>query len=153
MFDFGHDRVRVSFMSSPPDATFPAQAARSVKILIVEDHAATRDAMRLLLTGALGERTVEIRIAESGEAAVALVEAEAPDLVIMDIALPGMNGIDATRLIRKIAPFADVVMHSNSDMDIYREMSAAAGARVFVSKRHTGRELVPAIVQLIDQPA
>lgn len=140
-------------MPLPPDAPPAASEVRRVSVLIVEDHVATREALQVLLQGALADRGLHIRVAESAELAISLVEAEAPDIVIMDITLPGMNGIEATEIIRRIAPATDVVMHSNSDMDIYREMSARVGASAFVSKRHTGRELVPAVLGLLNPAA
>lgn len=136
-----------------PNAPPEASPVRRISILIVEDHTATREALHVLLHGALAGHGLHIQTAESAESAISLVEADAPDIVIMDITLPGMNGIEATQIIRRIAPATDVVMHSNSDMDIYREMSARVGASAFVSKRHTGRELVPAILDLLKPAA
>jgi DNA-binding NarL/FixJ family response regulator len=135
-----------------PPSSDPS-VARKIKLLIVEDHAATREALHALLGGAVGEHRLQIWVADSAEAAICLVETEAPDIVIMDISLPGMNGIEATRIIRRLAPATDVVMHSNNDTESYREMSASVGASAFVSKRHTARELVPAILEILKPAA
>jgi two-component system response regulator YesN len=66
----------------------------------------------------------------------------------MDIALPGMNGIEATREIQARHPGTRVVMHSSNDMPIYREESLAAGAVAFVSKSATASELIPTLAGL-----
>lgn len=119
------------------------------KVLIVEDHVATRNAVSALLSWAFPG--CQLSIAACAESAFALCEAETPDLVIMDIGLPGMNGIEATRRIRTRHPGTQVVMHSNSDMQVYQDESMLAGAVAFVSKRRTSLELVPVIAHLFAQ--
>jgi NarL family two-component system response regulator LiaR len=114
-------------------------------ILIVEDHPATQAAM-LGLLGASFEGA-RVLAAGSAEDALALCAAQAPHLVIMDIVLPGMNGIEAAREIQARHPGTRVVMHSN-DMPIYREESLAAGAVAFVSKSATASELIPTLAGL-----
>ncbi len=136
-------------------ATTPSTAAADLarcqpaKVLIVEDHAATRNAVSALLAWAFP--ACRLLIAPSAEGAFALCDVEAPDLVIMDIALPGMNGIEATRHIKALYPGTQVVMHSNSDMQVYQDESMLAGAGAFVSKRRTSLELVPVIIRLFSR--
>ncbi len=115
-------------------------------ILIVEDHPATQAAM----LGLLGASFAGARVLAAGcaEDALALCATQAPHLVIMDIALPGMNGIEATREIQARHPGTRVVMHSSNDMPIYREESLAAGAVAFVSKSATASELIPTLASL-----
>ena len=118
-----------------------------VAILVVEDHPATRNAvMELLGTAFPGYRLLE---ADSAESAFPLFEAHAPRLVLMDIVLPGMNGIQATRLIKESRQETLVVMYSSGDMPIYREESMAVGASAFVGKGRTYKELVPVISGLL----
>ncbi|MET0377759.1 MAG: response regulator transcription factor [Spongiibacteraceae bacterium] len=116
-------------------------------ILIVDDHPAIRDAVMALLDGVFPE--CQLLVAESAEVALALCATATPDVVIMDISLPGMNGIEATQHIRIQFPTTRVVMHSNSDMQVFRDESAAAGAAAFVCKGRTSCELVTVISQLL----
>ena len=117
-----------------------------ITILIVEDHAPTLMAVQQLVSAAFpGYR---ILAAESGEQALELCASNSPHLVVMDIALPGIDGIEATRRIRALLPDTSVVMHSSHDMQIDRDGSAAAGAGAFVTKNRTFVDLVPAMAGL-----
>jgi DNA-binding NarL/FixJ family response regulator len=119
----------------------------SATILLVDDH----DAMRGLLRELIGAAFPACRVLEasSGEAAVELCRAEKPEVVVMDILLPGMTGIQATRRIKALLPHAQVVMHSSNDASPYRDDSAAAGASAFVAKSQSHSKLVPAIAALL----
>jgi two-component system invasion response regulator UvrY len=116
-------------------------------ILIVEDHAAIATALQVLLRRAFP--ACQLHVADTAESALTHCEAQAPDIVIMDISLPGMNGIEATRRIKAMCPATDVVMHTGNDMPIFQEESATVGATAFVSKRDTTKSLVPVISRLM----
>src|SRR5687768_6295449 len=94
--------------------------------LIVDDHEATLDRLQKLLARAYPGDV--IRTAASAEEALALCSTAVPDLIIMDIGLPGQNGIEATRQIKALSPAVRVVMHSNHDHAVYREHCVKAGA-------------------------
>lgn len=116
-------------------------------ILIVDDH---RPTVLLLLDMLANAFPTQVMLtACSAEEALAMCQANAPLVVVMDIGLPGTNGIDATREIKALSSAVGVVMHSNYDLAIYRERCTAVGADAFVSKARTHGELVPAIASLL----
>jgi DNA-binding NarL/FixJ family response regulator len=119
----------------------------SPSILIVEDHDLLRESMRDLLAGRFPAcRIVE---AEDGQMAVSLATELRPLIVIMDINLPGTNGLDAARAIRQILPSSAVVIHSMEDSPAIRERAAAAGAVAYVSKGQGIRRLIEIIEEIM----
>ena len=121
-------------------------------ILIVEDHPATRQAVVALFDGALLNGVLpscRLMAVDSAEGALSLCADEVPAVVIMDISLPGMNGIEATQRIRAQFPQVQVVMHSSNDMQVYRDESAAVGACAFVSKGRNSSELIAVVSRLL----
>ena len=101
-------------------------------ILVVDDHGRFRASLRDWLEHRLPD--VEVLEAASGEEAVAIVEDWRPDLVLMDIGLSGMDGLQATRCIRRRRPDTAVVVVSLHATERHRADSAAAGAVRHVSK-------------------
>jgi PAS domain S-box-containing protein len=121
---------------------------QSVRILIVDDQERARQAFRLLLSpradlSVCGE-------ACDGIEAVAQAKALKPDVILMDVSMPRMNGIAATRVIRNEVPEADVILVSQNEPAVVREQAAGSTARGYVSKDNIGRELLPAIERLLD---
>ena len=116
-------------------------------ILIVEDH----DAVRRSLRDWLGVEFPQCRVIEaaSGEEAIALIQVESPRLVVMDISLPGMSGIEATRQIKAALPSAQVVMLTIHENDTYRADATMAGASAYVPKRVMQTELIPTLAALL----
>jgi len=116
-------------------------------ILIVDDH----DVLRKLLETNLHEWFSEVRVLDAADAetAVDLALRERPDAVIMDIALPGMNGIEATRLIKKQLPQTPVIILSVHELDAYKNDATEAGADAYVPKPFSTRELVERVHTLL----
>jgi len=115
----------------------------TVRILIADDHRILREGLRALLDQ---EPDFEIVAeAENGHEAVDAAERLRPDVIIMDIAMPDMSGIDATELIRKVVPEAKVLALSmHSEKRFVREM-ARAGANGYLLKDSAFDELIRAI--------
>jgi len=87
--------------------------------------------------------------ATSGEQAITLIQIESPRLVLMDISLPGMSGIEATRQIKAALPSAQIVMLTIHEGDTYRADAIAAGASAYVPKRVMQTGLVPTLAALL----
>lgn len=124
---------------------------KEIRVLVVDDHAILRDGIHSLL-----ERQEGIRVvgeASNGREALEQVEEVHPDLVLMDIAMPEMNGLDATRLIKERYPEIKVLILTQHDNREYVTPLLQAGASGFVLKRSGGREVVMAIRQVFEQGA
>lgn len=102
-----------------------------LRVLLCDDHPVVRDGLRLLL-GELGMDVVGE--AATGEAAVEAVEALMPDVVVMDLHLPGMSGVDATRVIKKRHPQVGVLVLTMLDDDAALLASLRAGANAYLLK-------------------
>lgn len=112
-------------------------------ILLVDDHKLMRDGLRLIL-----ERGSEFRVvgeAESGAEAVQFCKKSRPDLVVMDIGLPGMNGIEATTEIARHSPQTRVLILSMYDDENSVVSALRSGARAFVLKKASSADLVDAL--------
>ncbi len=114
-----------------------------MKIVICDDQALIRDGLEMLLRL---ERDIEVvGLAQDGAEAVDLVAEQRPDLVLMDLKMPGMNGIEATRRIRAHYPEAKVLVLTTYDDDEWLFDALRAGAAGYLLK-DTGRsEVVKAI--------
>ena len=118
-------------------------------ILIVEDHDAVRTSLRDWLSATFPDWTLVE--AKSGEEAVDLALARPPDVVLVDIGLPGMNGIETTRHIKAVVPQAQVVMLTIYEAPEYQADAAAAGASAYIVKRRMHTELIPVLARLLSQ--
>jgi two-component system response regulator NreC len=114
-----------------------------IRILLVDDHAVVRAGLRMLL-GADPELQI-IGEAENGAQALCLTDELAPDVVLMDISMPDMNGIEATRKIKEQAPNVTVLALTMHEDDQYFFEMLAAGASGYVPKRAAPNDLLSAI--------
>lgn len=112
-------------------------------ILLAEDHTAVRASLAAFFE-AQDDFDV-VATASDGREAVGLVEELAPDLVLMDIRMPTLDGIEATRLIKAARPETRVVLLSAYEQDDLMAAGADAGAEGFMLKGVSGAELVAAI--------
>lgn len=116
-------------------------------ILIVEDHDALRDSLKTWLGTIF--KDCNILQAKNGEEALDRVFAHSPDIVLMDVMLPKMNGIEAARRIKNTVPKTQVVMLSIYEDSAYKADAAAAGVSAYIPKRKMGTELIPVITKLL----
>lgn len=114
-----------------------------IRILVVDDHAIMREGIRALF-GVHGDMEV-VGEASDGREAIDKAAELAPDVVVMDIAMPGMDGLEATRRIRKQNPKAKVLVLTQHDNKEYILSAIKAGAAGFLPKRALSSELVSAI--------
>ncbi|WP_454132058.1 response regulator [Microbacterium lacticum] len=114
-----------------------------ITVLIVDDHELSRLGNRLVLDS-VDDITV-VGEAATGEEAVAQVEALKPDVVLMDVRMPGMGGIEATRLITGASMDVRVVVLTTFDLDRYAFGSLQAGASAFLLKSATPDTLINAV--------
>jgi len=114
-----------------------------IRVLLVDDHAVVRTGFRLLLQST-GE-VIVIGEAESGEAACTLYAELEPDVVVMDIAMPGMGGLEALKRLRARHPQVLVLTLSAHDDPMHARRCLAEGALGFLSKRSAPETLVQAV--------
>jgi len=115
----------------------------AIRVIIAEDHVLVREGTSRLL-----EQHQDLEVigeAGDGEEAVALAEKLRPDVAIMDIAMPGMNGIEATRRIKALCPGTSVLVLTAYDDDQYIFALLEAGAAGYLLKSVRGAELVDAV--------
>lgn len=124
-------------------ADVSSEPGSPVRVLLVEDHAATRRQVGLLVDGQ-ADMTV-VGDVGSAEEAIDLVGRLTPDVVIMDLMLPGMNGVDATRHILAQRPETRVLALSNHCGTALVRVVLDAGCIGYVRKDAAAEELLPAI--------
>ena len=115
----------------------------SISVLLVDDHKIMRDGIKTIL-----ERTQDFRIAgeaENGADAVSICKKQRPDLVLMDIGLPGMNGIEATTELLRHCPLTKVMILSMYDDENSVVAAFRAGARAFLLKKASSGDLLDAL--------
>jgi len=116
---------------------------RQTRVLLADDHNLIRAGLRLVI-----DRESEFTVvgeAADGRQAVALAESLKPDIVVMDIGMPGLNGIEACRQIRENLPDTQVVMLSMHSDEAYVLRALKAGARAYLLKDSAEADLARAI--------
>lgn len=120
-------------------------------ILIVEDHAPLRQSLHSWIVASFPD--CDCVEAASGEEAIALAAAEHADVVLMDVELPGINGIDAMRQIQSRCPATRFVVMSQHDIAQWVRSAAAAGARTCLAKHDMHTRLLPVLRELLSEAA
>jgi DNA-binding NarL/FixJ family response regulator len=116
---------------------------RNLRILLADDHITVRQGLKMLIESQ-GDMTV-VSEASDGTAAVEQARALRPDVVVMDISMPGMNGLVATRTLKSLQPDSIIVILTRHGDDAYLQELLRAGADGYVLKQSAASELVQAI--------
>ncbi|MDO3378352.1 response regulator transcription factor [Geoalkalibacter halelectricus] len=114
-----------------------------IRVLIADDHAIMREGLRLLL-----ETQSDLKVvgeAGDGVEALELGRRLKPDIALLDVAMPRMNGIDTTRLLREASPETRVVILSMFEKELYAHQALSAGAYGYVLKAGKSEDLLTAI--------
>lgn len=119
-----------------------------ITVILVDDHAVLRDGLRFLLEAA-GDIKI-ISMAANGQEAVEQAQRHCPDVIVMDLSMPIMSGIEATRHICKICEHTKVAILSMHHTTEYIQRALEAGAAGYLLKDSAGAELVAAIRALND---
>jgi DNA-binding NarL/FixJ family response regulator len=114
-------------------------------VLVVDDHVLFAEA--LMLTLGIDKRIEVVGSAASGSEAVALTEALCPDVVLMDLHMPSMDGIEATRLVRRVSPRTRVVMVTAARSPEVAAHALAAGAEHCLTKDTPALRLIDTILE------
>jgi two-component system cell cycle response regulator DivK len=116
---------------------------KDVNVLYVEDNEYNRKIVRQLLT----RTSYRLREAADGEAALGMVREERPDLILMDVQLPKMSGLDVTRALRDDPATADVpiIVVTSFALSGDEQRAMAAGASAYIAKPYSPRELLSLI--------
>jgi DNA-binding NarL/FixJ family response regulator len=115
-----------------------------IRVLIADDHRLFAEALEVIL--ATDERIEIVGKAADGEEAVGLAAALKPDVILMDIAMPKLDGLDAARLIREKQPAAAILMLTGSNARTDVDRARVSGAAGYVTKDLIASDLIAAIV-------
>ncbi|HOV08239.1 MAG: Response regulator UvrY [Spirochaetes bacterium ADurb.Bin218] len=125
------------------------RSSKKHSVLIVEDHSIVRMGLSMLIS-----QLDDISIcseAESGEAALEFLKKEKPDLIIVDISLQDMNGLDLIKYIKKIDSEIPILVLSVFDETFYAERAFAAGAMGYIMKQEASEVIVKAIKTVLSK--
>jgi two-component system, NarL family, invasion response regulator UvrY len=118
-----------------------------ISVLLVDDHAVVRAGFRMLLASA---KTIEIAAeASSGEAACRVYLEKQPDVVVLDLSMPGIGGLECIRRICSRDPLAKILVFSVHDENVYVSRAIDAGAKGYITKNSAPEILVDAIQKIV----
>jgi DNA-binding NarL/FixJ family response regulator len=125
--------------------------ADRIRVLLCDDVAMLRELLRYELEG--DDDVVVVGEADNGLDGVRLVEELEPDVVVLDLAMPGIDGLEALTLMRAVAQPPQVLVHSGFDASTMRDRVIALGAARYLEKGGNLREVREAVREVMDRPA
>src|SRR5207244_12008442 len=154
---FDRGRVPLRRLSSWPGVPTPSrmtnavaenrtrkgQGVTTIKVVIADDHSLVRQGLRRYLD--MAEDIDVVGEASNGEEAVALVEKASPDIVLLDIRMPGVDGLEAARRIREKFPKVGAIMLTAYDDRQFVVEAVRAGARGYVLKARDAQHLIQTV--------
>src|SRR5512145_2161398 len=140
--DFG-SALCATALAAVPRSSIALMAAAQIAVMLVDDHAVVRMGFRLLIEAAPDMRVVAE--AESGEDAVRRIEEARADVVILDISMPGIGGLEAVHRILARAPQARILVLSAHEDAMHARRVLKAGAAGYLTKRSAAEALIEAI--------
>ena len=117
------------------------------RVLLVDDHPVIRQGIHRILTHAFTD--LSVAEAESGEEAIALSKSTRWDLIVVDLSLPGLNGLDLIRDLRRILPHARIVVVSIHPPQQFARRALAIGAAAYLEKSAAPEEMVKAVSDVL----
>lgn len=118
------------------------------RLLIIEDHEEFRSMVRAYVARQNWE--IEIYEASTGEMGLAKASCVKPDIILMDISLPRMTGLEAAAAIREEHPLCDIIFLTLFDVKIFKRNAEKMRARAFIGKQDVDEQLLPAIKKCLD---
>ncbi len=122
---------------------------KRIRVLIADDHSLFAQALQAIL--GTDRRFEVVGLAKDGRQAVELAAALKPDVVLMDIAMPVLDGFQATRQLRKRSPETSVLMLTGSNARVDVDKARTSGAAGYVTKDRIAGELIDAIVEAVER--
>lgn len=119
---------------------------KKIAILIADDHQLIRDTWTIILKN--DPRFDVVAVASSGEQAVELAKTICPDIVLMDINMGNLNGVDATKLVKNFSPCSKIIGVSMHAMPDYAKKMLKMGASGYVTKNSSREEFIHAILEV-----
>jgi len=124
---------------------------KTLRILVADDHDIVREGLKLLMQSQ--PHWLICDEAATGREAVEKARQHRPHVVVMDFSMPELNGLEATRQIRRALPQTEVLILTMHDSEQLAREILAAGARAFVLKSHAKKQLIPAVSALAEHKA
>ena len=120
-----------------------------MRLLLVDDDTGFRSTLR----GLLAQRSEALIVGEAadGEEALRLVTQLRPEIVLMDLVMPRMNGLEATRRLKTQWPDLAAIILTVHDEEVYRSTALAAGAEAFLEKKMLGVDLWPTLARILNR--